>query len=188
MLLSPLVPRTLGGVTEFLPDDPSTEGETVSGTIISPAWFYHFPTQIFFTTPGETQQKRAVQAKIISRLDTWLFEFPDNLSHLITTPQPNLWVQWVGINAQETFAPCSLFFQLCPWWLLVALGRLGLGLVAALLWSGLAVGGKSQTSGLATTGGQVSYIAAHYCVTPSHIAFCPKPPPLPPFLVLHYLG
>ena len=55
---------------------------------------------------------------------------------------------------------------------------------------GLAVGGRIQTSGLAT-GGQVSYIAAHYSVTPSHIAFDllfvflsnPKPSH-----VLHYLG
>ena len=53
---------------------------------------------------------------------------------------------------------------------------------------GLAVGGRIQTSGLAT-GGQVSYIAAHYSVTPSHIAFNPllvflsNPHPL----VLHYL-
>lgn len=49
---------------------------------------------------------------------------------------------------------------------------------------GLAVGGRIQTSGLAT-GGQVSHIAAHYSVTPSHIAFnllfvlFIKTPPLP---------
>ena len=161
MLLSPLVPRTFWGVTVFLfflsfllkssrrcnvtvttgPEDirgcnwiPGWRSvvhwgvkPSVSGTIISP-WFLPFSGP-FFSSYYNTRQKKEGPASImIKRSVTWFFESLYILSHLLTTPaQHSNWQK-----CSKVFAPSSQFFHLCPW-LLVALGRFGFGLVAALL-------------------------------------------------------
>ena len=184
MLLSPLVPRTLGGVTEFLADDPSSTGGWNRPYLeqLSHHGFYHFLAH-FFLLIIILDKKRKGQPALWSR-----GPLLDSLSLYIYwaicwLPQLNT---QVDRSVQRSLPPIPSFSNsvLGCWWLWGG---------SAWAASGLAVGGKIQTSGLATTGGQVSYIAAYYSVTPSHIAFphlflSQLSNPHPSLVLLHYLG
>lgn len=111
-------------------DDPSSTGGWNRPYLeqLSHRGFYHFLCKKI--SNDKTRQKKAVEATMIRTQEAqYLILWVSRYSEPFVDCPSSI---WVATSAQEGFGPSSQFFQLWPW-LLVALGRLGLGLVAALL-------------------------------------------------------
>ena len=89
MLLSPLVPRTLGGVTEFLPVTIRRPlgGETVRiwNNYLTMVFTIFYPKKYLMTKLDKRKQWKPLWSGL-RRPSTWFFESLDILSHLLTAP------------------------------------------------------------------------------------------------------